>query len=87
MPDFPWRSVCRKECESIPTRSPVSRSHGLTADSLARSDAFYQSLVETLPQNFFRKDLLGRLTYANSLYCQTIGLSFDRLVGKRDEQL
>jgi PAS domain-containing protein len=39
---------------------------GTMKASLARSEAFYQSLVESLPQNFFRKDLGGRLTFANS---------------------
>jgi PAS domain S-box-containing protein len=53
--------------------------------SLEESDTFYKSLVETLPQNFFRKDLNGRLTYANTLYCQTIGRPWEDLKGKRNE--
>ena len=59
-------------------------SHAIRA-SLEQSDTFYKSLVETLPQNFFRKDLNGRLTYANTLYCQTIGRPWEDLKDKRNE--
>src|SRR5690349_4960567 len=48
------------------------------------TDTFYRSLVETLPQSFFRKDLDGRLTFANSKYCQTVGYRLEDLLGKLD---
>src|SRR5438309_155941 len=62
----------------------ASRPRGNVRASLARSEAFYMSLVETLPQSFFRKDLGGRLTYANSRYCETIGRPLNDLIGKLD---
>ena len=34
--------------------------------ALDKSEAFYHSLVESLPQNIFRKDLDGRFTFANA---------------------
>ena len=52
--------------------------------SLEQSDAFYRSLVESLPQNFLRKDRHGRLIYANTLYCQTVGKRLDEILGKLD---
>jgi len=73
-------------------KKPARRRASRTAESsqamrasLEQSDTFYKSLVETLPQNFFRKDLNGRLTYANTLYCLTIGRPWEELKGKRNE--
>ena len=40
---------------------------------LRDSEALYHSLVETLPQNIFRKDLQGRFTFANQQFCRTLG--------------
>jgi len=55
--------------------------------ALRDSEALYQSLVETLPFNLFRKDLTGRLTYANSLYCETMSTTMENLVGKTVREL
>ena len=54
---------------------------------IRRAEGLYRSLVDTLPQNFFRKDLEGRLTYANRQYCTTIGKTLKELVGKTDLDL
>jgi len=54
---------------------------------IRRAEALYRSLVDSLPQNFFRKDLEGRLTFANRQYCTTIGKSLKELVGKTDFDL
>ncbi len=51
------------------------------------SEAFYHSLVETLPQNIFRKDLEGRHTFVNSRYCETLGLSRDQILGRTNSDL
>jgi len=48
------------------------------------SEAFYRSLVESLPQSFFRKDLEGRFTFANSRFCEGVGVSLAELLGKTD---
>lgn len=51
---------------------------------LVRSEAFYHSLVEHLPQNIFRKDLGERFTFANQRFCQLLGKPLDQIIGKTD---
>jgi len=51
---------------------------------LVRSEAFYHSLVEHLPQNIFRKDLGERFTFANQRFCQLLGRPLDLIIGKTD---
>jgi len=51
---------------------------------LRDSETLYHSLVETLPQNIFRKDLNGRFTFANQQFCRTLGLKLEEIVGKTD---
>ncbi len=54
---------------------------------LRASESFYQSLVETLPQNILRKDVQGRFTFANQRFCQAIGRSLEEILGKTDFDL
>jgi PAS domain S-box-containing protein len=75
----------RKSLRSPARRTVNRKPRRSIRASLEQSDAFYKSLVETLPQHFFRKDVHGRLTYANTLYCQSLGKSWDELRGKRNE--
>ena len=51
---------------------------------LRHSEAFYQSLVENLPQNILRKDVNGRFTFANQRFCTELGISIDEIIGKTD---
>lgn len=51
---------------------------------LVRSEAFYHSLVEHLPQNIFRKDLDERFTFANQRFCQLLDKSLDDIIGRTD---
>jgi PAS domain S-box-containing protein len=53
-------------------------------DRLARSEAFYHSLVEHLPQNIFRKDVQERFTFANKRFCQLLGKPLEQIIGKTD---
>ncbi len=53
-------------------------------ESVAESEALYHSLVETMPQNVFRKDLQGRFTFANQQYCRHAGLALEEILGKTD---
>jgi len=53
-------------------------------ERLRNSEALYHSLVETLPQNIFRKDIEGRFTFGNQQFCRTLGKSLDEIVGKTD---
>jgi|SRR5687767_5710100 len=54
---------------------------------IRRANSLYSSLVDNLPQNFFRKDLEGRVTFANRQYCATIGKPLKELIGKTDFDL
>jgi PAS domain S-box-containing protein len=53
-------------------------------EALRESEILYHSLVESLPQNLFRKDQEGRFTFANSSFCESLGLTLDQLVGRTD---
>lgn len=55
--------------------------------ALRESEAFYHSLVESLPQNIFRKNADGKLTFANGRFCKTLGLPLRDLLGKSDHDL
>ncbi len=49
-----------------------------------KSEAFYHSLVESLPQNILRKDLEGTFTFANQNFCQALGKPLEAIIGKTD---
>jgi sigma-B regulation protein RsbU (phosphoserine phosphatase) len=53
-------------------------------ENLRNSEALYHSLVETLPQNIFRKDLNGRFTFANRHFRKSLGRRLEDIVGKTD---
>jgi sigma-B regulation protein RsbU (phosphoserine phosphatase) len=53
-------------------------------EDVRNSEALYHSLVETLPQNIFRKDLQGRFTFGNQQFCRILGRSLPEIVGKTD---
>jgi two-component system sensor histidine kinase/response regulator len=54
---------------------------------LRDSEALYESLVENLPMNLFRKDLQGRVTFANQKYSRALGQTPESLLGKTDFDL
>jgi sigma-B regulation protein RsbU (phosphoserine phosphatase) len=53
-------------------------------ENVRNSEALYHSLVETIPQNIFRKDLQERFTFANQQFCKTLGRTLEEIVGKTD---
>ena len=55
-----------------------------TEQELRNSESLYHSLVETMPQNVFRKDLQGRFTFANQQYCQHYHCKLEDILGKTD---
>jgi PAS domain S-box-containing protein len=55
--------------------------------ALKESEAFYHSLVESLPQNILRKDRQGAFTFANQRACSLMGKSLDQIVGRTDFDL
>jgi PAS domain S-box-containing protein len=52
--------------------------------ALRESEVFYETLVESLPQNIFRKDLTGRFTFVNSRFCAIMGRSREEIIGRSD---
>ncbi len=53
-------------------------------EKLLKSEAFYHSLVESLPQHIIRKDLNERFTFANQKFCQLVGKPLEQIVGRTD---
>ena len=54
-------------------------------EEMARdSDALYQSLVESLPQCIFRKDVEGKYVYVNHRLCSLFGITAKNFLGKTD---
>lgn len=56
-------------------------------EALRESRALFRSLVESMPQNVFSKDLDGRFIFANQHYCATEGKSLAEIIGKTDFEL
>ena len=47
-----------------------------------QTEVFYHSLVETIPQMIFCKDLDGRFTFANEKFCAELGTTLENDQGK-----
>ena len=54
---------------------------------LKDSEALYESLVESLPLNLFRKNLAGKLTFGNQRYFDLLKSSPEELIGLTDYDL
>ncbi len=52
--------------------------------ALMESEAFFQSLVETLPMAMFRKDLQGRISFANRLLCEAFRRPLEEVLNRTD---
>lgn len=61
--------------------------HKRTEMALRETEAFYEALVESLPQNIFRKDLNGRFTFVNERFCRTVGRPRSEIIGFTDFEL
>jgi PAS domain S-box-containing protein len=64
-----------------------SEQHRKTEAALRDSEAFFESLVESLPQSILRKDLNGRFTYVNSRFCDAVQRRKEDLIGLNDFDL
>ncbi len=53
-------------------------------EALRESESLYHSLVESLPQNVFRKDMAGRFTFANRQFCKTQERALSEIIDKTD---
>ena len=58
-----------------------------TLRALAEVDAFYSSLVESLPLAVFRKDRDLRFTFGNRMFCEMLGRPSEEIMGKTDFDL
>lgn len=56
-------------------------------EKLREAEAAHQSLLESLPLNYFRKDAEGRFVEANQRFCATLDMAIDRLIGKTDYEI
>jgi sigma-B regulation protein RsbU (phosphoserine phosphatase) len=56
----------------------------MAEEKLRHSEALYHSLVETLPQNIFRKNLDYHFTFANQHFCRVLGRPLEEIIGKTD---
>lgn len=54
---------------------------------IARDEAFYQVLVQSLPQSIILKDARGRFLFANQSFCRLMGRSREEILGKTDFDL
>ncbi len=61
--------------------------HKEAEDALRESEALYHSLIENLPVHVLRKDLAGRFTFANRLFCELSGHELDEIIGHTDHDL
>lgn len=59
----------------------------LTENARRASENFYSSLVETVPQNIFRKDLSGKYTFANRAFCALLAKPPAEIIGRTDPDL
>nr|WP_286177869.1 response regulator [Rhodopirellula sp. JC639] len=60
---------------------------GTDISAIRESEALYSSLVESMPMQVVRKDLKGRVVFGNQLYCESMGMTLDEVLGKTDFDL
>ena len=57
---------------------------GKAEENLRKSEGFYHSLVESLPQSILRKDLEGRFTFVNQKFRAALERPMETIVGSTD---
>lgn len=60
---------------------------GTDISAIRESEALYSSLVERMPMQVVRKDLSGKVVFGNQLYCESMGMTLDEIIGKTDFDL
>ena len=86
-----WASTSKMPLRD--TDGNIVGTFGITADiterktaekRLIESEALFDSLVNSLPQNIFCKDKDGRFTFGNVAFCRTLNKPLNEIVGKTD---
>lgn len=78
------RGVCQ-ELTGLQRRFTAELSERRRVEqALLESEAFYQSLVATLPLAMFRKDQQGRITFVNKLLCEAMRRPAAQIIGRND---
>jgi PAS domain S-box-containing protein len=65
------------------TVTDISRRKGME-EKLKNSEILYHSLVESLPQNIFRKDRNEKFIFANQRFCRLLEQNQEDVIGKTD---
>ncbi len=74
----PLRRQLRERASLLSSLQSELADRRRAEDALRESEVFYHSLVESLPQSILRKDLDGRFTFANTRFCNALGLPLER---------
>ncbi len=78
------RRLGRRVVETRKELRALEEERGRAEQAWMASESFYHSLVESLPQNIFRKDSDGRFTFANQRFCETLGRPLADVIGRTD---
>ena len=82
------QAALQQDLEHHATQAATTAEERRRAEDAHRaSEAFYEALVENLPQNIIRKDLAGRFIFVNQRFCRLIGRPRDEIVGRNDFDL
>ncbi|MCA9241852.1 MAG: PAS domain-containing protein, partial [Planctomycetales bacterium] len=60
------------------------RSRQIDVEEEKDLESLFESLVENLPVHVARKNLAGRITFANQAFCRLLGMTREEVVGKSD---
>lgn len=71
----------------ISKRNALLRERQLAQEALKKSNGLLSSLIETMPDIFFAKDLQGRHIAVNSNLARLFGKSVEEIIGKTDAEL
>ena len=64
--------------------SKIFEDHRRAEEALRTTEAFFQALVESLPQRIIRKDIEGRFTFASRNFCTELNRPLEDIRGKTD---
>jgi PAS domain S-box-containing protein len=77
------RSLKQREAALISLERDLAE-HKRAEAQLRESETLYHSLINNLPVGIYRKDAQGRLTFANTYFCQSIGKQPAEVAGQTD---